>query len=107
MPVSLEDMQELMAMNERGEYPQSLSEFALEEKPDEVDEVYSNVVGQDSLTRFDEERAPKEPSRIAISAASLIAKGERNRPRLNPREQEGASGKDSPIGKVCVIGQVQ
>ena len=43
-------------MNQRGEYPNSLTEFALEEGPDEVDETYSNVVGQDSLTRFDEER---------------------------------------------------
>ena len=54
--VTLEDMKELLEMNERGEYPQSLTEFALVEGPDEVDEVYSNVVGQDSLTRFDEQR---------------------------------------------------
>ena len=54
--VTLEDMNELLEMNERGEYPHSLTEFALVEGPDEVDEVYSNVVGQDSLTRFDEQR---------------------------------------------------
>ncbi|MBO74801.1 MAG: hypothetical protein CMD33_05985 [Flavobacteriales bacterium] len=54
--VTLEDMNELLEMNQRGEYPNSLTEFALEEGPDEVDETYSNVVGQDSLTRFDEER---------------------------------------------------
>lgn len=54
--VTLEDMNELLEMNARGEYPHSLTEFALVEGPDEVDEVYSNVVGQDSLTRFDEQR---------------------------------------------------
>ena len=54
--VTLEDMHELLEMNKRGEYPHSLTEFALEEGPDEVDETYSNVVGQDSLTRFDEQR---------------------------------------------------
>jgi len=54
--VTLEDMNELLEMNKRGEYPHSLTEFALEEGPDEVDETYSNVVGQDSLTRFDEQR---------------------------------------------------
>ena len=54
--VTLEDMHELLQMNERGEYPHSLTEFALEEGPDEVDETYSNVVGQDSLTRFDWQR---------------------------------------------------
>lgn len=63
VPVSLEDMKELMAMNERGEYPKSLSEFALEEEPTEVDAVYSNVVGQDSLTRFDEERRRNKKNR--------------------------------------------
>lgn len=63
VPVSLEDMKELMAMNERGEYPKSLSEFVLEEEPTEVDAVYSNVVGQDSLTRFDEERRRNKRNR--------------------------------------------
>ena len=54
--VSLEDMKELMAMNERGEYPANLKDFMQVEEPYEVDEVYSNVVGQDSVTRFDEDR---------------------------------------------------
>ena len=63
VPVSLKDMKELMAMNERGEYPKSLAEFALEEEPTEVDTVYSNVVGQDSLTRFDEERRRNKNNR--------------------------------------------
>lgn len=61
--VSLEDMHELLEMNKRGEYPASLTEFAMEEEPDEVDEVYSNVVGQDSLTRFDEQRRRRRKKR--------------------------------------------
>jgi cell fate regulator YaaT (PSP1 superfamily) len=56
VPISVEDMQELMAMNERGEVPNSLAEFVIEQEPDEVDALYANVVGQDSLTRFDEKR---------------------------------------------------
>ena len=48
-------MHELLEMNKRGEYPHSLTEFALEEGPDEVDETYQ-CGGQDSLTRFDEQR---------------------------------------------------
>ena len=61
--VSLEDMNELLEMNKRGEYPASLTEFVLQEEPDEVDEVYSNVVGQDSLTRFDEQRRRRRKKR--------------------------------------------
>lgn len=54
--VTVEDMKELMAMNARGEVPGSLSDFAIEEEHNEIDDVYSNVVGQDSLNRFDEKR---------------------------------------------------
>lgn len=61
--VSVEDMHELLEMNKRGEYPVSLTEFVMEEEPDEVDEVYSNVVGQDSLTRFDEQRRRRRKKR--------------------------------------------
>jgi cell fate regulator YaaT (PSP1 superfamily) len=58
--VSLEDMKELMAMNERGEYPANLKGFVQVDEPDEVDEVYSNVVGQDSVTRFDERKRSRK-----------------------------------------------
>jgi hypothetical protein len=57
--VAVEDVQELIEMNARGEAPASLSEFAIEEEPDEMEEVYADVVGQDSLTRFDEARRKK------------------------------------------------
>jgi cell fate regulator YaaT (PSP1 superfamily) len=59
VPVAVEDVQELIEMNTRGEAPASLSEFAIEEEPDEMEEVYADVVGQDSLTRFDEARRKK------------------------------------------------
>ena len=58
--VSLEDMKELMAMNERGEYPANLKDFVQVDEPDEVDEVYSNVVGQDSVRRFDERKQSRK-----------------------------------------------
>ena len=104
MPVSLEDMQELMAMNERGEYPQSLSEFALEEKPDEVDEVYSNVVGQDSLTRFDEERRRKNrPNRN--KRRKPHSQGGKKSAKAQSKGAEGASGKDSQSGKSASSGK--
>jgi len=70
-------MKELMAMNERGEYPVNLKDFMQIEEPDEVDEVYSNVVGQDSVTRFDDER-------------------KRNRKKRSGRRNQGKNG---PKGK--------
>ena len=88
--VTLEDMHELLEMNKRGEYPHSLTEFALEEGPDEVDETYSNVVGQDSLTRFDEQRRRRKKR-----------SGRRNRPGNKPKSGGGgskASGNNAPQG---------
>ena len=81
--VTLEDMNELLEMNKRGEYPHSLTEFALEEGPDEVDETYSNVVGQDSLTRFDEQRRRRKKR-----------SGRRNRPG-NKNKSGGGESKAS------------
>ncbi|MCB0760760.1 MAG: hypothetical protein KDC12_04485 [Flavobacteriales bacterium] len=54
VPVNVDDVHELLAMNKRGETPEDLESFA--EVPELVEEVidYSNVVGQDSLTRFDQ-----------------------------------------------------
>lgn len=99
VPVSLEDMQELLAMNERGEYPHSLSEFALEEKPDEVDEVYSNVVGQDSLTRFDEERRRRKNRPNRNKRRKPQGSGGNKSSSGNSKGPDGSSNKPSASGK--------
>ena len=101
VPVSLTDMKELMAMNERGEYPHSLSEFALQEEPDEVDAVYSNVVGQDSLTRFDEQRQKrrKKGGRPGPGANSKRSGNLNNRGRGNNTSKgSGAPASVEPAG---------
>lgn len=59
VPVAVEDVKELLEMNARGDAPVSIAELAIEEEPDEMEEVYADVVGQDSLTRFDEARRKK------------------------------------------------
>jgi hypothetical protein len=96
VPVSLDDMKELMAMNERGEYPHSLSEFALQEEPDEVDTVYSNVVGQDSLTRFDEQRQKrrKKGGRSGSSGNTNRSNNQKSR----GRSESGPQGKTPATG---------
>ena len=86
--VSLEDMKELMAMNERGEYPVNLKDFMQTEEPDEVDEVYSNVVGQDSVTRFDEERKRNRKKRS----------GRRNQGKKRPASEAKPQSGDRPKG---------
>ncbi len=50
--LSLEKVNEIIALNKDGKKPQSLEDFVLE-LPTIKQESYQNVVGQDSLTRFD------------------------------------------------------
>ena len=50
--LSLEKVNEIIALNKEGKKPQSLEDFVLE-LPTIKQESYQNVVGQDSLTRFD------------------------------------------------------
>jgi hypothetical protein len=55
-PVSLEVANNLIKASENGEKIASISQFAIQELPDEVSKTYSNVVGQDDLTRFDKNK---------------------------------------------------
>jgi hypothetical protein len=54
IPVAVDRVNEILEMNKKGEKPESLEDYAevVEATPD-----YSNVVGQDSLTRFDKKRS--------------------------------------------------
>lgn len=52
MAIEVARVKELLHMNEEGQIPESLVDFAIKEEPIK-EEAYSNAVGQDSLTRFD------------------------------------------------------
>lgn len=57
IPLKVDRVKEIMAMNKRGEKPSNLKDEAIELKtsaPVEKVHDYENVVGQDSLTRLDE-----------------------------------------------------
>lgn len=57
--LSVSAVHEIIALNKAGQKPDDISEFAFEEEVEE-ETTYSNVVGQDSLTRFDQKRRPKK-----------------------------------------------
>lgn len=57
--LQVEKVNEIIALNKKGKTPNSLEEYAIE-KTTKEEELYNNVVGQDSLTRFDE---PKKNNR--------------------------------------------
>ena len=62
IPVLVDRVKEIIAMNKRGKKPQDLKDFVsqveVEKEPD-----FENVVGQDSLTRFDTQRKKRKKRR--------------------------------------------
>lgn len=54
IPLSTDRVHEIIEMNKKGQQPQNLNDFMLALEPVEVKEDYAQVVGQDSLTRFDD-----------------------------------------------------
>jgi cell fate regulator YaaT (PSP1 superfamily) len=82
IPLKVDRVKEIMAMNKRGQKPVNLKEEAIELKPSAVVEKvhdYENVVGQDSLTRLDDKQRNK---------------GNRN----NNNKNKGASGAQGAQG---------
>ena len=59
IPLSIERVKEIIALNETGAKPEDLSVKAVVTKIVERTPDYENVVGQDSLTRFDKSRKKK------------------------------------------------
>jgi cell fate regulator YaaT (PSP1 superfamily) len=81
--IGLAEVLEIMEMNKKGIKPGSFEEFVIEEESEE-DEIYANVVGQDSLTRFDrKKKARRKPDN-------------RNKARQGGDRQREARTEDGP-----------
>lgn len=96
IPVSLEDVKRVMAMNEKGEQPETLSDFNAQ-KPSEDSMAYENVVGQDELTRFDNKggnRRNKGRGRRPNSAGGN-AKSNSNKPQGRAKQAPKAGGSEN------------
>lgn len=58
IPVPLDNVNKLISLNKKGKNPDSLEEF-VKPKEVEINESFSNVVGQDDLKRFDKKEKTK------------------------------------------------
>lgn len=78
--LKVDRVNEIVAMNKKGDKPSDLMDFAeqpnLPKKPD-----YANVVGQDSLTRFDKPKKGKKPNKGGGNK-------NRNKRRKNPSNKK-------------------
>jgi cell fate regulator YaaT (PSP1 superfamily) len=87
VPLSIQRVKEIMAMNEKGEKPADLPEYkeaSIKEAVKQPD--FENVVGQDSLTRFDKQ---KNQNRNKQQHKKQHNKGGQNKP--NPNQNKGAN----------------
>lgn len=98
--LSADRVKEIIRMNQEGKMPEDLKDytFAVEEK----EEAYTNVVGQDSLTRFDTKRKRKKKRRKSSKGkgnpAQTQAKSQGNKGgnrRRNKRRPPGGKGKSN------------
>ena len=94
IPLKVDRVKEIMAMNKRGQKPDNLKSEAQElEESVVVEKVhdYENVVGQDSLTRLDEKRAKqnrnnRNPNQRNQASAGRTERTERT--ERGPRPQQ-------------------
>ncbi len=61
--LSTERANEIIALNKNKKKAQSLEDFAFEIEIPKEEKVFTNVVGQDSLTRFDKAKKPRRKNR--------------------------------------------
>ena len=83
--MNVEDANELIAASAKGEVVGSLASYEMEEEVEEVYTTFGNVVGQESLTRFDEakrkkrrkgKRRPKGGSSAALQGGAKSSSGD-------------------------------
>jgi cell fate regulator YaaT (PSP1 superfamily) len=89
VPISLENVKNIIAQNEKGEKPETLADFNAQ-KPSAESVAYENVVGQDELTRFDSKtnnrrKTKRRPNRpVAKSANGAESATKEPRPKRRP-----------------------
>jgi len=102
IPLKVDRVKEIMAMNKRGEKPSNLKDEAIEIKPSQAAEQvhdYENVVGQDSLTRLDDKsrsrnnRKNKNKSRNTPNAATQRSKGQNPQSMSHDQNKAGSSSR--------------
>ncbi|HET6992652.1 MAG TPA: hypothetical protein VFJ43_15060, partial [Bacteroidia bacterium] len=87
LPVPARRVKEIIEMNKRGEKPDELGVLKTKKEIEQVDEPdFENVVGQDSLTRFDQSKRKKNKKKKKGPAGA----------NPNPNAQQTGQQKRSP-----------
>lgn len=94
IPMKVDKVKEVLEANQKNELPDDLiSAVSLLVKAKIAEHNYENVVGQDSLTRFDKTAKPKNQQHHKHSKQKHHNKGQQNKPQQNqPNQQKQQSG---------------
>jgi len=113
LPIHLDRVLEIIEMNKKGKKPESLNSFIIQEEPTEIKHEYSDVVGQDSLERFDKKKPSKSKNnkrRPNNKKAATVNKNEKattakktgpknNKQKQAPKAENKNNSKRKPISK--------
>jgi len=83
--LTAEKANEIIALNKKGEKPLALEEFIVEVAAP-AKEPYGDVVGQDSLTRFDKPKTTKKRSKSRNKPKAKVGETGANPPKNTPRK---------------------
>lgn len=97
IPLPADRVKEILGMNEEGKYPEDLKDFA--EVPEPVHEAYSNVVGQDSLTRFDRKKGRSKRKKGKKGGQPRANAGQANNSTGQSRAKGGSKPRNKRSGK--------
>ena len=89
--MNVDDANDLIAASQKGEVITGLQSYVVEDEPEEVDDTFGNVVGQESLTRFDEAKRRRKKRRP--SGKRRGQSGASNAPKSKPAASKGPESK--------------
>ncbi|WP_313806101.1 regulatory iron-sulfur-containing complex subunit RicT [Flavobacterium sp.] len=112
--LKVDQVKEIVALNKEKKKVASLEDFAVEDTPS-AEKNFQNVVGQDSLTRFDQPKKKKRPNNNKKRTGATVEKSDkperpqndktaraerperRERPeKTEPKDTTGAASSDAP-----------
>ena len=102
--LTLERVNEIIALNKSGDIVANLEDYKIETKIDNT-EIFSNVVGQDSLTRFDKPKSSQRRKKKKRNSRRPVAAGAGKQTQPNARHKKqtgatpGAGNKPNPRNK--------
>ena len=93
--LTAEKANEIIELNKKGKKPLALEEFMIE-TPKPEKEPYSNVVGQDSLTRFDQPKQKGKKRRNKSRNKGKVEATAGNVPKNNPKNRHSKKPGNKP-----------